>query len=40
VQAANQAVARLVTLGVLREPSGKKYNRVFVAEAIFKILLS
>lgn len=39
-QAANQAVARLVKLGVLREASGKTYNRIFEAETVFKILLS
>jgi Fic family protein len=40
IQASNQAVARLTKLGVLRETSGKKYNRIFEAETIFKILLT
>lgn len=37
-QAANNAVARLVDLGVLSEISGRRYNRVFGAQAVFDIL--
>lgn len=36
-QAANSAVARLVEAGVLREISGKSYNRVFQADAVIEI---
>jgi len=37
-QAANGAVARLVELGVLDEVTGRSYNRVFQAPAVFDIL--
>jgi Fic family protein len=37
-QAANNAVARLVDLGVLSEITGRNYNRVFSAQAVFDIL--
>jgi len=38
VQAANNAVARLVEFGVLEEVTGKSYNRVFQAPAVLQIL--
>lgn len=37
-QAANNAVARLVESGVLHEMTGRRYNRVFNAPAVFDIL--
>lgn len=37
-QAANNAVTRLVDLGVLSEITGRNYNRVFSAPAVFDIL--
>ncbi len=37
-QAANNAVNRLVDLGVLEEVTGRSYNRVFHATAVFNIL--
>lgn len=37
-QAANNAVTRLVDLGVLSEITGRNYNRVFSAPAVFNIL--
>lgn len=37
-QAANNAVNRLVDLGVLEEVTGRTYNRVFHATAVFNIL--
>jgi Fic family protein len=37
VQAANNAVTRLVDLGVLSEITGRNYNRVFSAPAVFDI---
>jgi Fic family protein len=37
-QAANNAVTRLVDLGVLAEITGRSYNRVFSAPAVFDIL--
>ena len=37
-QAANNAVTRLVNLGVLSEITGRNYNRVFSAPAVFDIL--
>lgn len=37
-QAANNAVTRLVDLGVLDEITGRSYNRVFSAPAVFDIL--
>lgn len=37
-QAANNAVTRLVDLGVLNEITGRNYNRVFSAPAVFNIL--
>lgn len=37
-QAANNAVTRLVGLGVLSEITGRSYNRVFSAPAVFDIL--
>ena len=33
------AVTRLVDLGVLREITGRNYNRVFSAPAVFDILV-
>jgi Fic family protein len=39
-QAANNAVTRLVDLGVLSEITGRNYNRVFSAPAVFNILFS
>ena len=38
IQAANSAVARLSELGVLEETTGRSYNRVFQAPAVFDIL--
>jgi Fic family protein len=38
VQAANNAVSRLVEFGVLEEVTGKSYNRVFQAPAVLQIL--
>lgn len=38
VQAANNAVNRLLDMGVLEEVTGKSYNRVFQAPGIFEIL--
>ncbi len=38
VQAANNAVTRLVDFGVLAEITGRSYNRVFSAPAVFDIL--
>jgi cell filamentation protein, protein adenylyltransferase len=37
-QAANSAVARLVEFGILEEVTGRSYNRVFQAPAVFDIL--
>ena len=37
-QAANTAVARLVELGILREASGRTYDRVFVCDAVLREL--
>ena len=39
-QAANAAVKRLVEAGVVREISGKSYNRVFQADAVMAIAFS
>jgi hypothetical protein len=36
--AANQAVARLVAEGVLREATGRKVNRLFVCNPVLKIV--
>ena len=38
IQAANSAVARLTELGVLEEITGRSYNRVFQAPAVFDLL--
>ena len=37
-QAANTAVARLVELGILREATGRTYDRVFVCDAVLREL--
>jgi Fic family protein len=37
-QAANSAVARLVRLGILREATGRTYDRVFVCDAVLREL--
>jgi Fic family protein len=37
-EAANQAVARLVELGVLREITGRRMNRLFVCRPVFNIV--
>ena len=37
-QAANTAVGRLVELGILREATGRTYDRVFVCDAVLREL--
>lgn len=37
-QATNKAVSRLVELGVIRETTGRRKNRLFVCERVFRIL--
>ena len=37
-QAANTAVTRLVELGILREATGRTYDRVFVCDAVLREL--
>jgi Fic family protein len=37
-QAANTAVARLVELGILREATGRTYDRVFVCDTVLREL--
>jgi Fic family protein len=39
-QAANSAISRLVDAGVLREATGERYDRVFVADAVLSIVQS
>jgi hypothetical protein len=38
IQAANNAVARLTTAGILEEVTGRSYNRMFQAPAVLDIL--
>jgi Fic family protein len=38
IQAANNAVSRLTTMGILEETTGRAYNRVFQAPAVLDIL--
>ena len=38
IQAANNAVSRLVDAGVLEEITGRSYNRVFQAPGVLEIL--
>ena len=37
-EAANSAVSRLVTLGILREITGKRHNRLFICDRAFRMI--